>query len=82
MFDPHKLSSETVARLEKHAKPFTDTVDTVVNRILDAYEATQASIGSDDDVVGGPTATESHCVAEVFRALFLILPGRVASAEH
>jgi hypothetical protein len=41
MFDPHKLSPETVARLEKHAKPFTDTVDTVVNRILDAYEATR-----------------------------------------
>jgi hypothetical protein len=53
MFDPHKLSPETVARLEKHAKPFTDTVDTVVNRILDTYEATLELTDNDDLVVGG-----------------------------
>lgn len=53
MFDPHKLSPATITRLEKHAKPFTDTVDTVVNRILDAYEATHEQADDRDIVVGG-----------------------------
>lgn len=53
MFDPHKLSPETIARLQKHAKPFTDTVDTVVNRILDVYEATGAQIDDSEIVTGG-----------------------------
>jgi hypothetical protein len=53
MFDPHKLSPDTIARLEKHAKPFVDTVDTVINRILDAYEAGREDTDDADVVTGG-----------------------------
>lgn len=53
MFDPHKLSPDTITRLEKHAKPFVDTVDTVINRILDAYEATREQADDSDIVTGG-----------------------------
>jgi hypothetical protein len=53
MFDPHKLSPSTIARLEKHAKPFVDTVDTVVNRVLDDYEARREETDDADIVVGG-----------------------------
>jgi hypothetical protein len=38
MSDPLEVSSATIARLQKHAKPFVDTVDSVINRILDQYE--------------------------------------------
>jgi hypothetical protein len=38
MSDPLEISSATIARLQRHAKPFVDTVDTVINRILDQYE--------------------------------------------
>jgi hypothetical protein len=52
MADPLQISSTTVARLEKHAKPFVDTVDSVINRILDHYENSsgQTSTNDDDDV--------------------------------
>jgi hypothetical protein len=53
MFDPHKLSPETIARLEKHARPFVDTVDTVINRVLDAYEASREETDDTDLVTGG-----------------------------
>ena len=33
-----KLSQSTYERLERHARPFVDTVDMVVNRALDALE--------------------------------------------
>lgn len=33
------LSDVTVARLQKHAKPLTDTYETVISRLLDFYEA-------------------------------------------
>jgi hypothetical protein len=38
MSDPFQILPTTIARLQKHAKPFVDTVDIVINRILDHYE--------------------------------------------
>jgi hypothetical protein len=38
MPNPLEVSPTTIARLQKHAKPFVDTVDSVINRILDHYE--------------------------------------------
>ena len=32
------LSSETFARLQQHAVPLVDNIETVINRLLDAYE--------------------------------------------
>jgi hypothetical protein len=49
--DAFQLSPATVGRLQKHAKPFIDTVDTVVNRLLDAYEGRQSADDNDADVV-------------------------------
>ncbi len=49
--DAFQLSSATIERLQKHAKPFVDTVDTVVNRLLDAYEGAQPSQDDDSDIV-------------------------------
>ena len=53
MFDPRTLAPETVARLEKHAKPFVDTVDSVVNRILDEYDRFQEQTEDSDIVTDG-----------------------------
>lgn len=39
MTDAFQLAPETITRLQKHAKPFVDTVDSVVNRLIDAYES-------------------------------------------
>lgn len=50
-FDPQQLSPTTIARLAKHAKPFTDTVDSVVNRLLDAYEGRELAEQDDSDVI-------------------------------
>lgn len=36
------LKDTTVARLQKHAIPLQDTYDSVINRLLDAYEAAQS----------------------------------------
>lgn len=36
--NPYELKPTTIARLAKHAKPFVDTLDTAINRILDVYE--------------------------------------------
>ncbi len=47
MSDPLQISSTTITRLQKHAKPFVDTVDSVINRILDHYE--NSSGQSSDD---------------------------------
>src|SRR4051812_48614925 len=41
MSDPFEIKPSTIARLEKHARPFVDTFDDVLNRILDAYELTE-----------------------------------------
>ena len=49
--DALQLSPATITRLQKHAKPFVDTVDTVVNRILDAYEGGQLVEGDEGDIV-------------------------------
>jgi len=49
--DPFQLLPLTVERLQKHAKPFVDTVDTVINRLLDAYEGSQFAETDDGDVI-------------------------------
>lgn len=38
MSDPYEIKEGTKARVAKHAKPFVDTFDSVINRILDVYE--------------------------------------------
>ncbi len=55
MSEPLQLSPTTIARLQRHAKPFVDTVDTVINRILDTYESNSdhGSNGEDDAVADG-----------------------------
>src|SRR5947209_11729353 len=45
MADPLELSQATIARLQKYAKPFVETVDSVINRILDDYEKTSRGGG-------------------------------------
>jgi hypothetical protein len=54
MPDPYELRDTTKARIGKHARPFVDTFDSVVNRILDVYEQV-APVQSD---VTLPTAGE------------------------
>lgn len=49
--DAFQLSAATIERLQKHAKPFVDTVDTVINRLLDAYERLAPALDDDSDVV-------------------------------
>jgi membrane carboxypeptidase/penicillin-binding protein len=49
--DAFQLLPATIERLQKHAKPFIDTVDTVVNRLLDAYEGGQQAADNDEDDV-------------------------------
>jgi hypothetical protein len=49
--DAFQLSAATIERLQKHAKPFVDTVDAVVNRLIDACEGLQLSQNDDGDVV-------------------------------
>jgi hypothetical protein len=49
--DPYQLTPTTIERLQKHAKPFVDTVDIVVNRVLDAYERIQPAQNDDSDVI-------------------------------
>ncbi len=39
------LSSETFARLQKHAVPLIDTIDSVINRALDALESDEVPQG-------------------------------------
>ncbi len=48
MSDPLQLSPNTIARLQKHAKPFVDTVDTVINRILNIYEENSNQDSNDE----------------------------------
>ena len=38
MTNPYDLRPETIARVEKHARPFVDTFDAVINRMIDAFE--------------------------------------------
>lgn len=40
MSDPYELREMTKARVAKHAKPFVDTFDSVINRFIDVYEQT------------------------------------------
>ena len=49
--DALQLSPATIKRLQKHAKPFVDTVDAVVNRLLDAYEGVSPVDNDESDVV-------------------------------
>jgi hypothetical protein len=35
----YEISEATIDRLNRYAKPFVDTLDTVINRFADAYEA-------------------------------------------
>lgn len=51
MSDPLQLSPTTIGRLQKHAKPFVDTVDTVINRILDVYEKNHVQADDEGDVL-------------------------------
>ncbi len=48
MSDPFQVSAATIDRLQKHAKPFVDTVDSVINRILDHYESNSGQRSNDD----------------------------------
>ena len=43
-----ELTAETFARLQKHAVPLVDTLETVVNRILDVYEKSGATRKDED----------------------------------
>lgn len=52
MADTHELLASTVVRLGRFARPF-ETVDQVVNRILDTCEATLDDTSSDDIVSDG-----------------------------
>src|SRR5688500_14327211 len=36
---PVDLSTKTITRLQRHAVPLVDTFDTVIAKLLDAYEA-------------------------------------------
>ena len=47
MADPYELTETTKARVAKHAKPFVDTFDSVLNRIIDVYEQVTESPDSD-----------------------------------
>lgn len=38
MSNPYEIRPETIARVEKHAKPFVDSFDAVLNRMIDVYE--------------------------------------------
>jgi hypothetical protein len=38
MSDPYELKETTKLRVAKHARPFVDTFDSVINRIIDIYE--------------------------------------------
>lgn len=49
--DAFQLSPATIERLQRHAKPFVDTVDTVVNRLLDAFEGGRLADDDESDVV-------------------------------
>ncbi len=42
-----QVSAATIERLQKHAKPFVDTVDSVINRILDRYEGSSSDLSND-----------------------------------
>jgi hypothetical protein len=52
MADKHELLESTVVRLEKFARPF-ETVDELVNRILDTCESALDASSSDDIVTDG-----------------------------
>ncbi|WP_293857006.1 hypothetical protein [uncultured Alsobacter sp.] len=47
------LSATTLKRLAVYAEPFVDTVDSVVNRILDHYEAAQNATAAQPDAMPG-----------------------------
>lgn len=38
MSDPFELTEATKARVAKYAKPFVDTFDSIINRMIDVYE--------------------------------------------
>lgn len=40
---PVDLSTKTITRLQKHAVPLIDTFDTVISKLLDAYEGAPSS---------------------------------------
>ena len=52
------IASETFRRLQRHARPFEDTPDTVVNRAVDALEHFCGESGSPDRSL--PLAEEKH----------------------
>jgi hypothetical protein len=53
MADPYELKPATIARVARHAKPFVDSFDSVINRILDVYEQStesEASTAAQNDI--------------------------------
>jgi hypothetical protein len=51
MSNPYELKDTTIARAAKHAKPFVDSFDDVINRFIDAYEGT---ISSHEETTANP----------------------------
>lgn len=47
MADPYELTDATRERVAKHARPFVDTFDSVINRMIDVYEqVTESQAGA------------------------------------
>lgn len=54
-----ELSSSTFGRLQKHAIPLVDTIDSVISRMIDAYE-------QEEDASNGPLQGENLTKARLF----------------
>jgi hypothetical protein len=54
---PHvELSTSTFSRLQAHAIPLIDTIESVINRMIDSYEKTNGASAVVPEGAGGQTA--------------------------
>jgi hypothetical protein len=52
------LSPATFSRLQNHAVPLVDTIESVINRLLDAFETKSGTPAPSDGADGSPTARQ------------------------
>jgi hypothetical protein len=50
----YEISDATIGRLNRHAKPFVDTLDAIINKMADAYEAGLRDSNDGSGVANGP----------------------------